>query len=588
MGSGIFNTCSKPASTTAQWWNTFVRIKDDKENIIPFVQCIKCLSIFAYESSKTGSSTHKAHAESCLGGGSPSSSKNQDIIVMMNKDNNSNILAGLKRVFTEACAKFCAYDLHLAPQISHLIEAAAIIPDPTTISRQVQKLAEENRVKLIESLIPDLKKIKLFGVTTDFWKNRFTSDSYLTINLHYNKDGQMKNLMLKTVPISEAKTGENTKKLIRNILNSFGIDPDGYEIIYVTDNGSNLISALDGEAHIRCVCHCLNLAVKQSLEECPVIDALVSNCRELVTHFKRAELQQNLASTLKQDICTRWNSTYDTLWSVWLNYDDVEQVLASRKEEQYVSNIDSHVIKDITDLLSVFKIGSEKLSADDVPTLHSVLPWFYKFKKSCEIKNTDRPCIAQLKKKLLTKLVAKLWLTDIHYIATFLHPETKSLPILTQNERNEVIKSVKKMLKAFDIGNDEDLHQVTLIINNDDKKKKRNKRAKRNDISVDDVLKEFISNENSSTDDDEPYDEVIEYMKSKVNYPSGEEILSWWRKHSCIYPQLSRLAAALLSIPASSATSERIFSETGRILEARRQQLSAESLDSLVFLRNFR
>ncbi|CAF5166001.1 unnamed protein product, partial [Rotaria magnacalcarata] len=142
----------------------------------------------------------------------------------------------------------------------------------------------------------------------------------------------------------------------------------------------------------------------------------------------RAELQQNLASTLKQDICTRWNSTYDTLWSVWLNYDDVEQVLASRKEEQYVSNIDSHVIKDITDLLSVFQIDSEKLSADDVPTLHSVLPWFYKFKKSCEIKDTDRPCIAQLKKKLLTKLVAKLWLTDIHYIATFLHPETKSLP----------------------------------------------------------------------------------------------------------------------------------------------------------------
>ncbi|CAF1020269.1 unnamed protein product [Rotaria sordida] len=160
----------------------------------------------------------------------------------------------------------------------------------------------------------------------------------------------MKNFMLKTVSISEAKTG--------------GIDPDDYEIIYVTDNVSNLISILD---------------------ECPVINALVPDCRELVKHFKRAELQQNLESTLKQDICTRWNSTYDTL-----------------------CNIDSHVVKDITDLLSVFKIGSEKLSADNVSTLHSVLPWFYKFRKSCEIKATDRPCIAQLKKKLLTKLDAKL------------------------------------------------------------------------------------------------------------------------------------------------------------------------------------
>lgn len=186
---------------------------------------------------------------------------------------------------------------------------------------------------------------------------------------------------------------------------------------------------MDDEAHIRCVCHCLNLAVKQSLEECAVIDALITECRELVTHFKRAELQQNLASTLKKDICTRWNSTNDTLWSIWLNYDDVEEVLENRKEEHFVRDIDRHIVKDVTDLLSVFKIGSEKLSADDVPTLHSVLPWFHKFKKSCEPKYTDRSCIAQLKKTLLTKLDAKMWITELHYIATFLHPETKSLPV---------------------------------------------------------------------------------------------------------------------------------------------------------------
>jgi len=47
----------------------------------------------------------------------------------------------------------------------------------------------------------------MFGITADFWKNKFTSDSYLTVNLHYNKDGKMRNLMLKTVLVNEAKTG---------------------------------------------------------------------------------------------------------------------------------------------------------------------------------------------------------------------------------------------------------------------------------------------------------------------------------------------------------------------------------------------
>ena len=71
---------------------------------------------------------------------------------------------------------------------------------------------------------------------------------------------------------------------------------------------------------------------------------------------------------------------------------------------------------------------------------------------------------------------------------------------------------------------------------NDQRRKKRNKRARRDDISVDDVLKEFVSNENSSSDDDEIYDEVLKYKKMTVNYQKGEDVLSWWKKHSLIFP----------------------------------------------------
>ena len=151
-------------------------------------------------------------------------------------------------------------------------------------------------------------------------------------------------------------------------------------------------------------------------------------------------------------------------------------------------------------------------------------------------------------------------------------------------ERNAVVQSVKHMMKTIGIIEE----SPALISINNNQKNKRNKRAKRDDISVDDILKEFVSNSTDEEDDNERYDEVMEYMKMKVNYQAGENVLSWWMKHSTIFPQLSRLALPLLSIPASSTTSERVFSETGRVLEARRQQLNPESLDSLVFLRNFR
>jgi hypothetical protein len=44
-------------------------------------------------------------------------------------------------------------------------------------------------------------------------------------------------------------------------------------------------------------------------------------------------------------------------------------------------------------------------------------------------------------------------------------------------------------------------------------------------ISVDDILKEFVSNHTDDEADDEVYDEVMEYMKMKINYQTGENVL---------------------------------------------------------------
>ena len=159
VDEGVFKTCSKPKLAKASWREIFVRITDDKENIIPFVQCTKCLSIYAYDANRTGSSTLKSHANNCFGGGAASSSKSQDISVMIQR--NSNVFSGAKSVFAEACAKFCAYDLrpfeivngrgfallcqtllNLAHKYPNLVEATCLISEPTTISRKVKCLAE--------------------------------------------------------------------------------------------------------------------------------------------------------------------------------------------------------------------------------------------------------------------------------------------------------------------------------------------------------------------------------------------------------------------------------------------------------------
>jgi len=44
----------------------------------------------------------------------------------------------------------------------------------------------------------------------------------------------------------------------------------------------------------------------------------------------------------------------------------------------------------------------------------------------------------------------------------------------------------------------------------------------------------------------------------------------------------------LFGVPAISATSERIFSSSGRILEKRRQSLKPDIVDDILMIRNFR
>ena len=79
--------------------------------------------------------------------------------------------------------------------------------------------------------------------------------------------------------------------------------------------------------------------------------------------------------------------------------------------------------------MSIFAIASEQLSAEQQPILHFVLPWISKLKSYCAMKNNDHPMIKEVKNLILEQMNDKIWLTQLHEIATFLHPMTKNLSV---------------------------------------------------------------------------------------------------------------------------------------------------------------
>lgn len=80
--------------------------------------------------------------------------------------------------------------------------------------------------------------------------------------------------------------------------------------------------------------------------------------------------------------------------------------------------------------------------------------------------------------------------------------------------------------------------------------------------------------------------EFNQYIKCDV-IERKADVLEWWLEHRVDFPNLAILARKYLAIPATEASSERLFSAAGNVLTDRRSKMSSDSLEQLVFLHEF-
>ena len=128
---------------------------------------------------------------------------------------------------------------------------------PNTVKNHVKRLVHIEKARFVKFLQDTC--IDTFGITLDFWTFIETSASYLTASLHYQFNAKLEWVVLAPREFKEVKTGENTRQWISNIKYDFKINEDTVNLIFVTDNGANLVKGLRNDTHLRCACHCLNL-----------------------------------------------------------------------------------------------------------------------------------------------------------------------------------------------------------------------------------------------------------------------------------------------------------------------------------------
>ncbi len=85
---------------------------------------------------------------------------------------------------------------------------------------------------------------------------------------------------------------------------------------------------------------------------------------------------------------------------------------------------------------------------------------------------------------------------------------------------------------------------------------------------------------------DKVIDEIEHYLAS-ATISEKENSLSFWRHNEDRFPILSKLALKYLSMPATSASVERLFSVGGSIISSRRSSMAIETAEKLILYKDY-
>ncbi|XP_019851990.1 PREDICTED: zinc finger BED domain-containing protein 1-like [Amphimedon queenslandica] len=540
------------------------------------------------------------------------------------------------RHITELITDMVARDLRPAAIVKgegfcallNYIEPGYKIPSDTHIASVIRQKHEVGK----RAMMQRLKNENAFtAFTSDIWTS-CANDAYISLTAHFiDSDWQLVSCVLGSSPFPGHHTGSHIYEKLKDITHAFGFQQHSQLVALVHDAASNMV--LSGEileerlecASVCCAAHRLQLCIEDGLSV-SAISRAVGAAKKLVTHFRHSALASDALKKkqldmgkpvmkLQQDCPTRWNSTFYMIRSLLENRWPVTAVLSdetiTKRQYRYLYMIRSLLenrwpvtavlsdetitkrqyryldltsenwllLEDLFKVLEPLEIATVVFSSESHISLSVVLPVVYSIisQLSSSDNTTESIAIRVFKEKVVAGMKTRWKLDEIDAnlllaTATALDPRFKHLKFLTEVEQSKVKEYIIERAKYIQ------LHCATpeAVPCNEIPPQKKSKSAL--DILLGEEASELEINHSNNIETD-----LSLFYTEKVISRDSDPIL-WWQQNHTRFPILSQVAKYVLCVPATSTSSERLFSTAGLTVSKLRSCLKPDNVDALTFL----
>lgn len=398
-----------------------------------------------------------------------------------------------------------------------------------------------------------------------------------------------------------------------------------------------------GEKWSPCMPHYLNTIMKYSIEMCKSSEVVslnrisqdLSRAKEIVRVFKAGDWQKELGNGKKliQEVETRFATTYSVVERFLGTIGDIERIVFSSEHRHMGARgsfegidvarcpdtdavVEAPALRAITETFESIVTVQKQLEADLSPTIHLVLPYL-----ELILAQLGRLFSPTSNATDFTKSLARVTHTQIltmkehpfHPAACLLVPSLRNLEFIQDITKRERVRgsglaqirrlmaktSARKMKKGANIARDSHENPNSEI---DTTLLKHTSPMPENSVSALTPAKRkrgcFLSLRTISDSGEgqkQREDELalyfassvpVEYFREHFDVDDPMAAPTFWLRQRAVYPELYEVAMRLFATPASSCTSERVFSVVSRTLTPDRSRMTSQNLSNIVIVRS--